>query len=145
MLNKELQAETKDDSEQMPIVIPSSPNAAKPSVIGSTDWDEWLSLVEGRLKKLGYRRYSQNLKSEDFAYWKSFYDEDAKIYQIGLFFYDFRKYADRDPIANRISIQYECMLLGRDRVDMSVSKDIDLPEFEKMARTFYEAMWQYCL
>ncbi len=35
MQNKELQAETKDDSEQMPIVIPSSPNAAKPNVIGS--------------------------------------------------------------------------------------------------------------
>ena len=145
MQNKELQAETKADSKQMLIVIPSSPNAAKPNVIGSTDWDEWLSLVEGRLKKLGYRRYCQKLKSEDFAYWKSFYDEDAKIYQIGLFFYDFRKYADRDPNANRISIQYECMLLGRDRVDMSVSKGIDLPEFEKMARTFYEAMWQYCL
>ena len=32
MQNKELQAETKDDSEQMPIVIPSSPNAAKPNV-----------------------------------------------------------------------------------------------------------------
>jgi hypothetical protein len=136
---------TKADSEQMLIVIPSSPNSEKQNVIGSTGWDEWMSLVEARLKKLGYRRYSQNLKSEDFAYWKSFYDEDAKIYQIGLFFYDFRKYADRDPMANRISIQYECMLLGRGRVDMSVSKDIDLPEFEKMARTFYEAMWQYCL
>lgn len=35
MQNKELQAETKDDSEQLPIVIPSSPNAAKPNVICS--------------------------------------------------------------------------------------------------------------
>ena len=33
MLNKVRQAETKDDSEQMPIVIPSSPNAAKPNVM----------------------------------------------------------------------------------------------------------------
>ena len=33
MQNKELQDETKDDSEQMPIVIPSSPNAAKPNVM----------------------------------------------------------------------------------------------------------------
>ena len=32
MQNKKLQAETKADSEQMPIVIPSSPNAAKPNV-----------------------------------------------------------------------------------------------------------------
>ncbi len=35
MLNKELQAETKVDSEQMPIVGLSSPNAAKPLVVGS--------------------------------------------------------------------------------------------------------------
>ena len=35
MSNKERQAETKVDSEQMPIAIPSSPNAAKPNVSGS--------------------------------------------------------------------------------------------------------------
>ena len=35
MQNKELQDGTKADSEQMPIVILSSPNAAKPNVSGS--------------------------------------------------------------------------------------------------------------
>ena len=37
MQNKELQAETKADSEQMSIDIPSRPNAAKPNVVGSAD------------------------------------------------------------------------------------------------------------
>jgi len=35
MQNKELQDETKADSEQKPIATTSSPNAAKPNVIGS--------------------------------------------------------------------------------------------------------------
>ena len=35
MQNKELQAETKDDSEPKPIATTSSPNAAKPNVSGS--------------------------------------------------------------------------------------------------------------
>ena len=33
MQKKELQDGTKADSEQMPIIIPSSPNAAKPNVV----------------------------------------------------------------------------------------------------------------
>jgi len=40
---------------------------------------------------------------------------------------------------------YECMILGEDRIDMCVYKNIDLVEFENMAKTFYEAMSQYCL
>jgi hypothetical protein len=35
------------------------------------------------------------------------------------------------------------MCLGDDRIDMSVSKNIALVEFENMAQTFYEAMTQY--
>lgn len=65
------------------------------------------------------------------------------MYQIGILFYDFRKYADHAPYANRIVIMYECMTLGKDRIDMCVSKNIDLIEFENMAKTFYEAMLQY--
>jgi hypothetical protein len=93
---------------------------------------------------LGYRKFFQNHKNEDFCYWKTFKNGEDKIYQIGLLFYDFRKYADRDPMANRISVMYQCMLLCDDRIDIDVSKDIDLPEFELMAKTFYEAMSQYC-
>lgn len=109
-------------------------------VSGSTSWDEWLSETETKLKELGYRRYVQNHKNEDFCYWKTFKNGEDKIYQIGILFYDFRKYADRDPYANRIGIMYECMVLGEDRIDMSVSKNIDLVEFENMAQTFYRAM-----
>jgi hypothetical protein len=112
-------------------------------VSGSTSWDEWLSETETKLKESGYRKYVQNHKSEDFCYWKTFKNGEDKIYQIGILFYDFRKYADRDPYANRIGIMYECMVLGEDRIDMCVSKNIHLVEFENMAQTFYKAMSQY--
>ena len=99
--------------------------------------------TETKLKELGYKRYVQNHKNEDFCYWKTFKNGEDKIYQIGILFYDFRKYADRDPYANRIGIMYECMVLGEDRIDMCVSKNIGLVEFENMAQTFYVAMSQY--
>ena len=113
------------------------------NVSGSTDWDSWLLEYEANLKELGYRKFNQNHKNEDFCYWKTFKNGEDKIYQIGLLFYDFRKYADRDPYANRIGIMYECMVLGEDRIDMCVSKNIGLVEFENMAQTFYRAMSQY--
>lgn len=110
----------------------------------SNSWDEWLSETETKLKEIGYRRYVQNHKNEDFCYFKTFKNGKYKIYQIGILFYDFRKYADRDPYANRIGIMYECVVLGKDRIDMCVSKNIDLVEFENMAQTFYGTMSQYC-
>ena len=110
---------------------------------GSTSWDEWLSITETKLKEIGYRRYVQNHKKEDFSYWKTFKNGEDKIYQIGILFYDFRKYADTDPYSNRIGIMYECMVLCDDRIDMCVSKNIDLVEFENMAQTFYKSMLQY--
>ncbi len=112
---------------------------------GFNSWDEWLSETEAKLKELGYKKYIQNHKKEDFCYWKNFKNGEDKIYQVGILFYDFRKYADHYEMANRIGIMYECMLLCGDRIDMSVSKNIDLSEFEKMARTFYEMMLQYSI
>jgi hypothetical protein len=108
-----------------------------------TSWNDWLEQTETALKEIGYRRYVQNHKNEDFCYWKTFKNGEDKLYQIGILFYDFRKYADRDPFANRIGIQYECMLLGDDRIDMSVSKNIDLTEFENIAQSFYEVMAKF--
>jgi hypothetical protein len=35
------------------------------------------------------------------------------------------------------------MLLGDNRIDMSVSKNVDLTEFENMAQTFYEKMVKF--
>jgi len=109
----------------------------------SIDWDKWLIEYETNLKELGYRKFGQNYKKENFSYWKTFRNGKDEIYQIGLLFYDFREYADRDPMANRIGVMYECMLMYDDRIDMTVSKDIDLPEFESMTKTFYEAMLHY--
>jgi hypothetical protein len=108
------------------------------SVSGFTSWDEWLEKTELSLKELGYRKYTQSLKNEDFAYWKKF-----KGYQVGIFFYDFRKYQNNIP--EKISVQYQCMVNDIDsRIDLSVSKDISLDQFEIIAKTFVDAMFQYC-
>lgn len=115
------------------------------SVSGCTSWDEWLEKTELSLKEIGYRKYEQSLKNEDFAYWKSFYINENKAYQVGLFFYDFRKHQNDFNIPERIGVQFECMFIDIDaRIDLSVSKDITLEQFECMARTFHDAMFQYC-
>lgn len=99
----------------------------------------WLEKTELKLKGLGYRKYHQNLKNEDFAYWKSFSDGDKKIYQIGLFFYDYRKYD-----INNIGVQFEFMFIDSDnRIDLSVSDNISLEQFEEMGITFYNSMKKY--
>lgn len=110
---------------------------------GVLDWDGWLLKYENNLKELGYVKFNQNHKKEDFCYWKGFSNGEYKIYQVGVLFYDFRKYAYRDPMANRIGVMYHCMILANDRIDMEVSKEIDLPEFENMAKDFYQAMCKY--
>jgi hypothetical protein len=132
-------------SEKTNILLPFQPPLLIEDVSGSTSWDEWLSETETKLKEIGYRKYIQNHKNEDFCYWKTFKNGEDEIYQIGLLFYDFRKYADRDPYANRIGIMYECKILCDHRIDLCVSKNIDLVEFENMAKTFYESMSKYYL
>jgi hypothetical protein len=101
--------------------------------------EEWLEKTETALKELGYSKYSQDLKNEDFAYWKSFYKNDDKIYQVGVFFYDFRKYGHE-----RIGISYETIFINIDaRIDLSVIKNITISEFEQMSETFYNSMKIY--
>lgn len=120
--------------------LPLNPPLLIASVSGCTSWDEWLEKTELLLKELGYKKYKQNLKNEDFAYWKKF-----EGYQVGLFFYDFREYQNQFNIPERIGVQFECMFTDVDgRIDLSVSKDISLEKFEIMAKTFTDAMFQYC-
>jgi len=131
------------------IIIKMEYNKIQPPLLikninNSNSWDEWLSEIENELKEIGYRKYIQHHKSEDFCYWKTFKNGEDVIYQVGVLFYDFGKYIKQDFNANRIGIMYECMLLCGDRIDMCVSKNIDLIEFENMAKTFYESMSQYC-
>lgn len=118
-----------------------------PLILDATEhesWTDWLLLTGEALKEEGYRKYTQDYKGEDFCYWKSFNIDGEKAYRIGILFYDFRKYKDRDPEADRIGIQYECMLLELDgRVDMSVSADMSLKAFEIMALNFYNSMYPY--
>ena len=109
------------------------------NVNSDTDWNKYLDELHTYLTELGFRKYYQNLNREDFAYWKKYDDK----YQIGLLVYDFTKY-DRHDLKNKVSIQFECMPIDIDcRCDLKVSKDIELPEFEEMAESFYNAMEKY--
>lgn len=107
----------------------------------TSSWDEWLEVTEDFLKNQGYRKYVQNYRNEGFAYWKVFKVNEEEAYQIGILFYDFRKYDNIPDVAKRIGIQFECMIIDtEDRIDLTVSKEITLEQFETMARAFYEAM-----
>jgi len=92
-----------------------------------------------KLTELGYKSYEeQKYKNETFAYWKTFRHKDKKVYQVALLFYDFSSL--KNNWIDTISVQYECMLINDDRIDLSVSKNITLAEFEKMANVFYNTM-----
>jgi hypothetical protein len=120
------------------------PQLGKTNVSGCTSWDEWLQITESELVELEFKKYNQNLKNEDYAYWQPFYINGKKVYQIGIFFYDFRKHQQRFNIPERISIQFECMLIDIEgRIDLSVSDNISLDTFTKMAKSFYDAMSLY--
>lgn len=109
-----------------------------------SSWDEWLEVTEDFLKNQGYRKYVHNYNNEDFTYWKVFKVNKEEAYQIGILFYDFRKYDKIPDVAKRIGIQFECMIIDtEDRIDLSVSKDITLEQFETMASKFYEAMGSF--
>jgi hypothetical protein len=107
-------------------------------------WNNWLLQIEDYLIKRGYRKFDQKLKGEDFTYWKTFYRGRKHIYQVGVRFYDFRKHQRDFNIPESISVSFDCMILGNDdRIDMTVSKDITIAEFEKMSKAFYNSMKVY--
>jgi len=100
---------------------------------------ENLENFESSIRKMGYIRYSQFHRNSDFQYWKKFKINDEYEYQIGLLFYDHNKYIS----GMGIGIQFECMLLGGKRIDLSVSMDISVEKFEIMALDFYKTMKKY--
>jgi hypothetical protein len=107
------------------------------------EWNEWSLKIEKELIKIGYTKYFQNYKREDFSFWKPIIENGKKIFQIGILFYDFRKHNPQDPMAKRIGVQFECLLINENRIDLSVSKDISVKEFETMCYSFYESMKKY--
>lgn len=118
---------------------------AKPSIFVCDDklnWEQWLIKLDEYLNQAGYKKYiEQKFKNEDFVYWKKHYNsEGEKIFLTGVLVYDFRKYGHANA---SIGAQYECMILCDERIDMSVSKDFNLEEFERMATSFYLAMKEY--
>jgi hypothetical protein len=109
-----------------------------------TSWSNWLENTEKSLRDLAYRKYNQKLKNEDFTYWKTFYKDSIKAYQVGVLFYDFRPYSKEHNFGNRIGILFQCMIAGNEsRIDMTVSKEITLKEVEEMAEKFYDSMCQF--
>ena len=109
----------------------------KPTFTG--DWDQWLEEFEKNLKERGYKKYRQDFRGSDFQYWKAFPSSKNHKYQVGVLFFDFRRYRDGE----NITVQYYCMTSGDDSIDLIISKNIDLSEFEEMARVFYESMKPY--
>ena len=102
------------------------------------DWNTYLDELDIYLKERGFEKYKQNLKREDFSYWKKYDDK----YQIGLLVYDFRKFNNIPVMQQKVSISYECMPLDG-RCDLTVSMDIELDEFERMSESFYNSMNKY--
>lgn len=102
-------------------------------VSGSNDWDNWLLDFEKKLKSKGFGKYNQKYKIENFAYWKTVKKDDVSLYQIGVLFYDFRQFSQ-----DRIGVQFECSILTKERINLSVSRDITFEEFEIMASSFFD-------
>ena len=108
------------------------------------NWDEWLNEKESFLKNRGYVKFNQNLRLEDFTYWKIFRDEnDNKTHMVGVLFYDFRKHNSLTDIGYRIEVMYQCILLGENRIDLTISKDITIDKFEEISLVFYNTMKKY--
>lgn len=87
------------------------------------------------LKQLGYKRFDQEYMNSDWQYWKTFKNYIEKLYCCGVIVYDFRKH---DIPHKAISCMFVCMILDDDRIDLVVSKDISVNEFEIMSKKFYE-------
>ncbi len=125
-----------DTTRPKPLAILSAKDAAS--------WDEWLEITEHSLKEMGYKKFNQKLSEEDFAYWKVFKANGQALYQVGVFFYDFRNNSRALKIPERIGVQFKCMFCDiDDRIEMTVSKNIILEEFEKMSYDFYTGMSPY--
>lgn len=107
------------------------------------NWKEWQTSIESKLQKNGYKKIGNSYKNEDFGFWKTVYDGDKKAYQLALLFFDFTKYNSNDIYAHRIGIQFEALLIGDARVDLSISNNLSLAEFEEAGHDFYITMKSY--
>lgn len=112
------------------------------NVNSNTDYDKYLVDLHDYLTTKGFKKHKQGLLGlfgEDFSYWKQY---DNK-YQIGLLIYDWRKY-EQHTAEKKIGIMFECLPLRIEgRCNLSVSRNIELHEFEQMAASFYNAMRKY--
>lgn len=70
------------------------------------NWDVWISEFEEILLKKKYYKYHQDYKNETFSFWKVF-----NSYQVGVLFYDFRKFKQLPSDCSYVSVSYETMIL----------------------------------
>jgi hypothetical protein len=95
-----------------------------------SSWDEWLLYVEKEMKAKGYTKYKQDYRNSTFQCWKTIKRKDERLYQIGMLIYDYRDFY------GHIGVQFECIISGKS-IFLSVSENIAVAEFEKMAKKFY--------
>lgn len=109
-------------------------------------WDEWLEFANEELLKKGYSKFVSHSENNcDFYYAKTIKNnEQIKEYQLLIKFYDFRPFAVMgNDGANRIGIMFVCSPFCDSRIDLEVSKDISVKNFEEMAEHFYISMAKY--
>ena len=100
-----------------------------------------METIEKQLIDKGYTKYEGNYKSSNWYYGKSFYnDKKEKIYQIIIPFYDFRDY---HTLNLKILYDFDCLLIGDERLDLTYSKNVSIDEFEEMSSHFYNSMKKY--
>lgn len=102
-------------------------------------YNTWLSFTRLQLENNDYKEFNQDYKGSNFQYWKTFEIEGKKAYQIGVLFFDFRKHNKEMNAPEKISVQFECLLINEDsRVDLTISKDdMTLKQFEDFSKNFY--------
>lgn len=99
------------------------------------DYNVFISNFENEFKNEGYTKQINKFNVEDFSYWKSFKDEKGKsLYQIGVLFYDYRSIGE-----NLIRTRFQCSILIREGVEMTVNRNISLHEFQEMAIKFFKS------
>lgn len=109
------------------------------SVNKEIDWAEYLVNLDEYLVEKGFEKHEQNLKYEDFVYWKDY----EGLYRIGIFVFDFSKHKSY-TLKNEVMLQFECIISNtKGFCDLVVTKEIELAEFEKMSLDFYRVMFKY--
>jgi hypothetical protein len=114
-------------------------------IITMEDLDDHLKQVLTDLKENGYQRALFTMKDAKMSYWKMFYDNEDKIYQIGYLFVSNR---DNGLFLNLyggpdFTFTQECHIIGDHNIFLSNNRPLSVYAFEQMALDFYNATGKY--